>query len=85
MTDQDRKPAVSYGALGASLTFAAVVALFALGGLWLDDRLNTRPVFVLIGILLGLVGGTIHLLRVVAPGSLPFKRRPPSDGTPPTP
>ena len=86
MTDQDRKPAqTSYGALGASLTFAAVVALFALGGLWLDTRLATSPLFVLIGILLGLVGGTIHLLRVVAPSSLPFKRRPPSDGTPPRP
>lgn len=78
-----KQPSEPAHALGAGLTFAVVVALFALGGLWLDGRLGTRPLFVLVGILLGLVGGTIHLLRVVAPGSLPFKRRPPPDGTPP--
>lgn len=65
----------SANALGAGLTFAAAVALFAYGGLWLDERLGTRPWFVLVGVFLGLLGGTIHLLKSLAPSSLPFGRR----------
>jgi F0F1-type ATP synthase assembly protein I len=70
-------------ALAAGLTFAVTVALFAFGGHWLDGRLSTSPLFVLLGVLLGLVGGTIHLLRVLAPGSLPFGKKPPDRGPPP--
>lgn len=61
--------------LSAGLTFAAVVALFAWGGLWLDQKVGTKPLFVLLGVFLGLLGGTIHLLRVLAPGQLSFVRR----------
>jgi F0F1-type ATP synthase assembly protein I len=67
----------SANALGVGLTFAATVALFAYGGLWLDGRLGTRPWLVLAGVFLGLLGGTIHLLKSLAPGALPFGR---SDG-----
>lgn len=73
----------SSSALGAGLTFAVAMVLFALGGLWVDDRLGTRPLFLLVGVALALVGGTIHLLRVFAPGTLPFGRKPPPD--PPSP
>lgn len=66
--------------LSAGLTFAAVVALFAWGGLWVDEKVGTRPLFVLLGVFLGLIGGTIHLLRVLAPGQLPFVRRAAGDG-----
>lgn len=62
-------------ALGAGLTFAVTVALFALGGHWLDGRAGTSPLFVLVGTLLGILGGTIHLLRVLAPETLPFARK----------
>jgi F0F1-type ATP synthase assembly protein I len=79
-TPPEQKPQDPAHALGAGLTFAAAVALFALGGLWLDGRLHTSPLFVLIGIMLGLVGGTIHLLRVVAPSALPFGRKGPGTG-----
>jgi len=79
-------PRTSSNALGSGLTFAVVLALFAYGGLWLDQRWGTRPWLLLAGILLGLVGGTIHLLATVAPGVLPFGRRPPSGpARPPTP
>ncbi len=74
-------PGASAGALGAGLTFAVTVALFALGGLWLDGRLGSKPWCVLAGTLLGIVGGTIHLLRVLAPETLPFGRRRPPDRT----
>lgn len=78
------RPPESTSALGAGLTFAATMALFALGGLWLDGRAGTQPLFLLLGIALALVGGTIHLLRVFAPGSLPFGRKPKKPQDPPT-
>jgi hypothetical protein len=77
MTVVPQQPPDSARGLAAGLTFAVTVALFALGGLWLDGKLGTKPWFVLLGVLLGLVGGTIHLLTVLAPGTLPFGRRPP--------
>jgi len=79
MTVVPKQPPESARALAAGLTFAVTVALFALGGLWLDGKLGTGPWFVLVGVLLGLVGGTIHLLTALAPGALPFgRRRPPT-------
>jgi len=36
-----------------------------MGGLWLDNKFNTRPIFVLMGLLLGLIlafGGTYQML-----------------------
>jgi ATP synthase protein I len=36
-------------------TIAAAVGAGVLGGLWVDDRLGTRPVFLLIGIVFGLL------------------------------
>jgi F0F1-type ATP synthase assembly protein I len=73
--------------LSAGLTFAVVVALFTWGGLWIDDQVGTRPLFVLVGVFLGLIGGTLHMLRVLAPDQLPFGRKPrkqePADPKPP--
>lgn len=59
-------------ALGAALTLAVAVALFAFGGHRLDLALESSPVFVLVGLALGGVGGFIHVLRVLAPDLLPF-------------
>lgn len=67
-------------ALGAALTLAAAVALFAFGGYRLDLALDSSPVFVLVGLALGALGGFIHVLRVLAPDLLPFgKSRQPRD------
>ncbi len=75
-----KSPAQGHSARGlsAGLTFAAVVALFTWCGLWLDDKVGTRPLFVLLGVFLGLVGGTLHMLRVLAPDQLPFGRARPA-------
>lgn len=72
-----QKPAESSRALGAGLTFAVTVALFAFGGSWLDTKLATDPWLVLLGTLLGVVGGAIHLIAELAPEALGLSRRPP--------
>lgn len=53
---------------GLGLQLGVIVTLFSLGGNWLDQRLGTRPWFLLVGVLLGFVGGTISVVSRV-PGS----------------
>ena len=60
--------------VGAGMTLAVTVGLFAFGGYLLDGWLETTPLFLLLGLLLGATGGFIHLFSVVAPGMLPFGR-----------
>ena len=77
-TPEGQSPAVRGSGtrmLGAGMTFAASMAVFALGGFWLDGKLGTKPWLTLVGCLCGLVGGTIHMLNAVAPETLPFGRR----------
>lgn len=62
-------------ALGAGLTLAVSTALLAYGGMWLDERWGTMPLWTVFGVLWGFLGGTVHLLRVLAPELLPFSRR----------
>lgn len=66
----------SAGPLGAGLTMIAAVALFALGGRWLDEKLGCSPLFLLIGFALGALGGFIHLVNAVSPELLPFRPKP---------
>ena len=65
--------------LGAGLTWVVSVALLAYGGLLLDRRLGTLPLFVVVGALAGAGGGFIHFLSRVAPEMLPFGRKGDSD------
>ena len=67
--------------IGAGLTLAVSVGLFAYGGLWLDRRLNTSPWLLLLGVGLGITGGMLHLIRVLAPELWPFGK-PPTKGPP---
>jgi F0F1-type ATP synthase assembly protein I len=70
--------------LGASMTLVASVALLSYGGIWLDRRYGTTPLFLLVGVAWGAVFGILHLLRVLAPELLPFRRRKkPDDEAPP--
>lgn len=62
--------------LGASITLVATTTVFGFVGHWLDGKLDTLPLFLIIGILLGLAGGFLHLLLVVAPDLVPFVKRP---------
>jgi F0F1-type ATP synthase assembly protein I len=56
---------------GLGFAIAVPLALFTVGGLWLDDRLGTSPLFMLLGIVLGLAsaGGLIaELLSIQSTG-----------------
>ena len=35
-------------------------------GIWLDRRFNMAPVFVLIGALIGILGGTVGVVRIAS-------------------
>ena len=68
-------------ATGAGVTLAASVALFAYGGLWLDERFGTRPWCMLALVLCGIVGGILHVIRVLAPEAWPFGELPRSSSS----
>ena len=38
-----------------------------LGGLWLDNKINTKPLFVIIGLLLGIIVAVYGVYRMVIP------------------
>jgi len=52
-----------YGSVG--LQFGVVLALFALAGHWLDERLGSSPIFLVLGVLVGFGGGLISLIRKI--------------------
>lgn len=53
-----------YLTLGMQL--AAAVLMFFFMGWWVDGKLSTTPVFQLVGILLGFIGGMVKFLRTVS-------------------
>jgi F0F1-type ATP synthase assembly protein I len=52
--------------LTIGIQLAAAVVFFFLIGWWLDTRLDTSPLFKLVGLLLGFVGGMIKFFRSAA-------------------
>jgi F0F1-type ATP synthase assembly protein I len=57
--------ASSFSLAHVGLTYGAAVALYALGGWWLDGKLGTLPWFTLLGVALGAVGGFLWVYREV--------------------
>jgi len=68
--------------LGAGMTLAVTVGLFAYGGLWLDRQLGTRPWLLLLLVVCGIAGGMLHLIRVAAPDMWPFDKPAKKGGDP---
>lgn len=58
----DRAPSVSTYA-GVGIQFAIAIILFAFAGIWLDRRLGTSPLFVLLGVFLGAAGAFYSMYR----------------------
>ncbi|WP_372796262.1 AtpZ/AtpI family protein [Pontiella sp.] len=52
-------------AMGFGTSFAAGMAVFGLGGHWLDGKYDKEPLFTLIGIGLGLFYGAYELWKLI--------------------
>ncbi len=59
--EQRAQLATAGTAAGMGCSIAATIVLMVLGGVLLDQWLDTTPVFILIGVLLGLVGAGYQL------------------------
>jgi F0F1-type ATP synthase assembly protein I len=58
---QARSSAATFA--GAGLQFAAAILVFLFAGQWLDRRLGMKPVFTLLGVFVGAIGGFLALYR----------------------
>lgn len=71
-----RPPLTIWEALGTlaglGFTIAVPIAVFTIGGYYLDGYTHTKPLFVLLGLLLGLISGIYGAYRLV---SRVFQRR----------
>jgi len=52
---------------GIGMQFALTIVVMAFVGHWLDQRLGTLPLFLILGVLLGFIGGTISMIKRVSP------------------
>ena len=64
---------------GHGITIAASTALFAWLGSLLDDRLGTRPIFVILGAFLGFSAGFYSMYRRLVLNSSRESDEPPAD------
>ena len=65
------------------ISVAMEMVLPGLAGYWIDQRLGTKLVFLLLGLVLGVVGGMIHLVRLMSPKSSASEKEPGDRGRPP--
>lgn len=50
---------------GVGFTFAAITAAPTVGGYFLDRLFGTIPLFLLVGLVVGFVGGLLYVYRVL--------------------
>lgn len=43
------------------------ILLGVLGGLWLDNKFDTKPIFIIIGLILGLIIAFYGIYRILSP------------------
>jgi len=53
--------------IGVGWAVGISILLGILGGLWLDNKFNTKPIFVIAGLFLGLVVAVYSIYRVLLP------------------
>ena len=52
---------------GVGFYIGGCIMLGTFGGLWLDNKLDTRPVFLLIGLVLGLIVAVFGVYQMLRP------------------
>jgi F0F1-type ATP synthase assembly protein I len=63
----DRSPlALAYGWAVRITAISLEMAVPGLIGLWIDRKLGTVMVFLLLGVIVGVTAGTLHLVRLAA-------------------
>jgi ATP synthase protein I len=62
---QNWGPAIRFLGIGFYIAFCIVAGI--LGGLWLDTKFHTKPIFLLIGLVLGLVAAFWGLYQMLLP------------------
>ena len=67
---------------GLGFQFAAAILVLGYAGWWLDEKLSTKPLFLIVGVLAGATGGFLSLLKSV-PGPTGGKRRKSDDASKP--
>ncbi|MEE8473082.1 MAG: AtpZ/AtpI family protein [Dehalococcoidia bacterium] len=66
---------IAYTIIGIGWFIAASIVLGALGGWWLDSKLDTKPWLALLGVTLGTVVAMFGVYRMLRPGLEKNKRK----------
>ena len=62
----DRSPTAKAMSIASQITTVGLVAVMPIVvGSWVDNWLNTKPIFILIGVVLGFVAAGFQLMRLV--------------------
>ncbi len=61
--------------LDLGFQFAVAIVVGAGGGYWLDSRIGTMPLFLIVGVLLGGTSGFLSLYRAVYPRESPGDKK----------
>ena len=57
----------AFNIIGVGWFIGLSIILGVLSGLWLDNKLNTQPLFILIGLLFGLIVAVYGVYRMLLP------------------
>lgn len=78
---EDRKAAqrryLKYAGVGTQ--YGLTIALFALGGIWLDGKAGVTPLFTIMGALVGFLGASVSLVHQVLGPSKKSKKKKPNE------
>lgn len=80
MPEDDKQKKILGRASGVGIEFAAAVAGFSLVGIWVDRHYGSGPWGLLVGLALGLIGGTYNLVRESLLASKEAERSDHADG-----
>lgn len=62
-----RRWLVALRLVGVGFFVGGSILLGVFGGLWLDNKLNTEPIWVIVGLILGLVTAFYGVYRMLVP------------------